>query len=1417
MTAHMTARWIKRVWRSIRSASSVAGSRRFQRSDRGRPEHLETRCLLAGNVSVSLSAAAAVITGDGQANDLELVAVPGSLLLRGRNGTTINGSQSPFTLSSSGTTFQRQLQVHLGAGNDVFSIGSDIRFGRLVQIDGQAGDDTISVTGSNFDHLLSVSSGTGNDSVVFSRLTAAGPVSIAADGSLQFATADSTLQRSLTVNTAAGADSAVVTGSTIGGSVVLLTGAGDDNIAIQNSTLRSSLYVDAGRGRDVVLLDGAKVTGPASLWMRQGNDSIILQGQTILSRRLTVGALLGTDQLEIAGTATTGRVRKLGRPGSLAETAQKDRITAATTGALARAAAAISSAAPQLTATSNPTTAAETAGTAALTVTRSGSTALPLIVQLTAGGSDRITLPATLTIPAGSQSATATVTIVNNTVVDGSAAIQITAAAAGFTGGGTSLTITDDDVAAPTQALTLTPASNTLAESNSAGISITVARSSADQSAPLTVALSASGGRLTLPATVTIPAGAASTVVNATAVNDQIVNLPGSIALAATATGFTSGTASLTLLDDESPTLTLASPATIAEAGTPATVTISRNTENVTQALTVSLSATSARLNLPATITIPAGAASAQFTVTPVNDQIVNLASSQTLTATASDFASGSTSIVITDDDSPTLALSLSAATVAEGAPPVTATVSRNTEDTTQSLTVFIAIGSDRATGPATVQIPAGQTSVTFTVGAVDNQFVDGAVTAQVSASATQFVPGVTVLTVTDNDTAIAELQLSSDSSSITENSATPLTLTVTRTSTDLSQALEVTLDADSGALTVPATATIPAGQSSVDIQLETLNDDIALGSVTVTVSAIASGYAKTTLPLTVLDDEVPAISITPGQASLTEGSPNKLQLTVSRNTADISEPLTVALSSVSSRISLPGSVVIPGGSRQVQFSVQAVNDQIVSVTSSALIEASAASFTSGQSSLTVNEDDIFTLSVDPAIPSVNELIGQVSTTVSLGKAADQDIVVSLAYSQPDLLTGPASVTVPAGQLSVQLQLSVIPGSVPEGTRTGSVTATIAGTAATDSANVLVQDGDSFSLTTDVSANQTEQSSGILLTRSSSFIVNGVTAPNASIAVDSNGDGQYDDATATADSSGIYSLTVPLTADGQNKGDHRLLIRATAAAGVADQTVYVHYAVGTLIRFNTTSGTFDVELLNADAPITVANFISYQASPAYSGLIVHRSVPQFVIQGGGFTLDNGQITGVPTNPPIQNEFSAANSNVRGTLAMAMVSGNINSGTSQWFINVADNTFLDEGKYTVFGRVLGNGMTVVDQINNLTTYDLKTAWNNGALGEVPLTKAPPSGTQLTGTVSLQAGSTLLTGSGTAFTTELAVGTDIWINNRIYRIDSITSDTAAVLSAAASASATSASAWKEFLPNDADYVVFSSIDELLPLLP
>ena len=1276
-------------------------------------ERLESRCLLAGNVSVSLSAAAVVVTGDELANDLEMVSSPDTLTLRGRNGTTINGAATAITLSSTGTTLNRQLLVRLGAGNDVLSIGSDIRFGRLVQIQTDAGDDSVSLVGSTLDRPFLYNAGTGTDSVVLSRQTLSSDVSITASGTLQLAVADSTFGRSLTVNTAAGNDAIVLTGSTVNGAAVLLTGAGDDNIALRNSTLKDTLYVDAGRGRDVVLLDGTKISGRTSLWMRQGDDSILLQGNTVLSRRLIVGALLGSDQLEIAGTSSAGRIRRYGRPGSTVETSQKDRMTAATTGALAKAAAAVSQAAPQLTATLNPASISETAGSSQLTVTRTGSTALPLSVQLSADNSTRITLPTSLTIPAGSLSASVNVAAVGNSVIDGNASPQLTAAAPGFNSAAVTLTVTDDDNAV----LNLTPAATSVAETLTDGLSVTVSRTSGDNSQPLTVALSSTSTRLTVPASVTIPAGAASTTFLAVPINDQIVNLPGAAAIAAVATGFTSGTGSVT----------------------------------------------------------------------------------------------------VTDDETAALKLELSLPSVTEGASVVTALVTRNTENTAQPLTVFVAISSERVSGPATVQIPAGQTFTTFQLQAVDNSVVDGSAAVQISASAVDFAPGVVTLTVNDNDVAPATLGLSAETTSIAENSTDGLQLTVSRSAPDISQSLAVTLDADSGALTVPATATIPAGQNSVTILLETLNDDVALGNVTVNVSATATGYSSAEFGITVVDDEVPALALSSTQTGLTEGAPGNVTFTLARNTSDISAPLSVTLSSPSSRITLPASVVIPAGQKQTTFSVNDVDDQIVNSSNSAAVQATATGFAAAQSSVSITDNDAFTLTVTPAVATVNELVGQIATTVSLGKATDTSTTVNLSYTQPDLLNGPASVTIPAGQQSASIDLTVVAGSVPENTRTGIINGTIFSTGSTATASVVVQDGDAFSLTTDVSANQVEQSSGILLTRSSSFIVNGVTAPNSTLAVDSDGDGQYDDAAATADSSGIYSLTIPLTADGQNRGDHQLIIRATGAAGIADQSVSVHYATGTLIRFNTTVGSYDVLLLEKAAPLTVANFLSYQTSPDWSGLIVHRSVPQFVVQGGGFTLNDGRISSVPTNPPIQNEFLAANSNVRGTLAMAMVSGNINSGTSQWFINVDNNVFLDEGKYTVFGRVLGNGMTVVDQINDFTTYDVKGIYNNGALGEVPLTKSPPPGTQLTGTVSLQAGSTTLTGTGTAFTTELATGADIWINSVVYRVQTVVSNTQAVLTTAANAAVTGASSWKDFLPADADFIVFSSIDELLPLLP
>jgi hypothetical protein len=163
--------------------------------------------------------------------------------------------------------------------------------------------------------------------------------------------------------------------------------------------------------------------------------------------------------------------------------------------------------------------------------------------------------------------------------------------------------------------------------------------------------------------------------------------------------------------------------------------------------------------------------------------------------------------------------------------------------------------------------------------------------------------------------------------------------------------------------------------------------------------------------------------------------------------------------------------------------------------------------------------------------------------------------------------------------------------------------------------------------------------------------------------------------------------------------------------------------------------------------------------------------------------------------------------------MAMVSGNINSGTSQWFINVVDNTFLDDGKYTVFGRIIGSGMQVVDAINNIPSRNIATLYNNGALEEVPLDNPPPAGTQITGTVSTQAGSNLVLGTGTSFTSQLQPGQSLRIGGRIHFISSIQSDTQVTLTAAAPATNSSVTAFRDAAPVDDDFVIFSDISELL----
>jgi len=138
-----------------------------------------------------------------------------------------------------------------------------------------------------------------------------------------------------------------------------------------------------------------------------------------------------------------------------------------------------------------------------------------------------------------------------------------------------------------------------------------------------------------------------------------------------------------------------------------------------------------------------------------------------------------------------------------------------------------------------------------------------------------------------------------------------------------------------------------------------------------------------------------------------------------------------------------------------------------------------------------------------------------------------------------------------------------------------------------------------------------------------------------------------------------------------------------------------------MIRFETTLGNFTIEFFEKEAPVTVANFLKYIGDGFFDGTIFHRIVPGFVIQGGGFTEDMSQ---KKTLAPIKNEADNGLKNKRGSLSMARTS-DVNSATSQFFVNLKDNDFLDHQRgnfgYAVFARVT-EGMDIVDKIAAVKT-------------------------------------------------------------------------------------------------------------------
>lgn len=1203
-------------------------------------EHLEQRTLLAGNVTVQLLGQSALVTGDAADNAVQVLAENGNVVVRGTDGTTINGSSDDFVLVQGGTTLEGSLTATFSSGENSLSVDG-VTVGSSVMLTGGSGVDRLAILGnSQVRQNVTLAGGGANDVLTVQDTQVGGSLSMLGGfGHDLLVVSSSSIGHRLRVAGHAGSDDIVIEDTQVGADIAVRGGRGHDDIVLQDSSAGRNIRLLGNQGNDVIFVDASQAGRRAALRGGLGHDSIVVQGATTVARRLLLAGGPGTDRVQADSEVSAGRFRTRSMRGSVNADLLDERITNSETGALAAASAALGVFDARLTLSLDNSEIAESAGAAAavLTVSRTSDTDEAVTVSLATSPADqnRLSLGQTsVIIPAGQSSVTVPVNAVNNTAVDGSSTITITATGEGLTSGNVQIIVTDDD----TSALTLTPAETQVFEDtgspttvgNAVSVQVTVARSG-DTAEAETVTLSTpDAGRINVPASVEIPAGQASATFAITTIPETTVNADNTV-VTINATSQTLGTAQtqITLVDTDAPSLLVefAAP-TISEDGTlsvgQTTLEVSRNTAT-TSALTVQLAVSpTGRMQLASnTITIPAGQTSATVAVSGIDDDLVNGDSQVSVTASATDFADGSETIVVTDDDAATLTLTVTSGdSVAEnaGAGAVTASVTRNTVDATTPLVVAVAVtGDSRVAGPSTVTIPAGQTTASFALDVIDNDVID------------------------------------------------------------------------------------PTGT----------------GPATITVST--SDFTSASDTVSVIDDDQATLSLTPADADYNEDAgAGGASLTLTREDSDTAETVTLTYSDT----------LLVSGDTSVQFGV-------------------------GETQKVVNVDIIDNSSF----------------------LDNNDVIVTA--SAP-------------GRASVQARIGII-------------------------------NDDVLTLTTDFGSNVFTPSVGTLVTKNSTFTITGQTAPGATIQVETSGDGQFDDLTATATETGAYRVDVPLTRTETNGGANTIQVRAAVTEEVVDAVapaIDVFLAEGTVVRFGTnqdfnndgSSDFYDIELLDEDAPVTVANFMSYVEDGSYQDMFIHRAPPSFVIQGGGFRVNDSVISSVPAKPTIPGEFSAANPNVRGTLSMAHT-GQPDTGSSQWFVNVVNNSpGLDVAQHTVFGRVIGDGMDVVDAIAALPIQDVSLLYN----GNTNFTTTPFSNdlqTPLTGTVTLTNGSAVIIGNGTQFTSELNVGDLVRIGGQQLFVTDIASNVQLTVDLEAGADANGLVPSLIRRPVDDEFVIFSNIAEIL----
>ena len=372
----------------------------------------------------------------------------------------------------------------------------------------------------------------------------------------------------------------------------------------------------------------------------------------------------------------------------------------------------------------------------------------------------------------------------------------------------------------------------------------------------LTVNLSAAmNGQISMPSTVTIPERNSSSVFELTVTDNSELDGTRRVAVEAAADAYDAVSDTLRILDDEKPSLSLSLESSTLSEGDTVRLTVSRDLVSGDSVKVLLSTALERQWSFPGMLTIPSGEGSTTAEVAVVADPVPELNEEATITARAEGMISGSVTATIVDDDIPALEMEILADSVSEGAGPYAAYgVIRRTGDNTGPVRVDLAAGTgDVLYFPSSVGLDEGVMEKQFNVGVIDNQLVDGYRTVELRGMI--YIPSCNCTTTPNNGGVV------SDSITVADNDGPSLTVTVSPVSlkeglsdagtvtifrnTDATGELEVNLGTnDTSEISVPATATLPAGETTVDVTVATLDDQVDDGSQMVSVRAEAEDFS---------------------------------------------------------------------------------------------------------------------------------------------------------------------------------------------------------------------------------------------------------------------------------------------------------------------------------------------------------------------------------------------------------------------------------------------------------------------------------------------------------------------------------------------------------------------------------------------